>query len=184
MRCGTKLILAIPAVLIVALLAMGDRNRNRQEPGSASDSISAPAGPKQPLPFSHRTHSAAGVNCAFCHDSNSQDEPITLPSTDVCMNCHQAVDKDKPAIQELATFAREERAIPWVRVYSVPAWVYWSHAPHLKAGLQCAECHGDVAKMDVMHETKNVTTMDGCSDCHQQHNVASDCGSCHEADSP
>lgn len=169
---------------LLAVVGLTQNAPNGQGSVSGENSDSALAGPKQPLPFSHKTHAAAAVNCGFCHDSNSPDEPIALPSTAVCMNCHATIDKDKPAIQDLSSFARENRSIPWVRVYSVPGWVYWSHAPHLKAGLQCAECHGDVAKMDVMQQTKNVTTMDGCSNCHQLHNVANDCGSCHEADSP
>jgi Cytochrome c7 and related cytochrome c/Class III cytochrome C family len=178
---------AIMAVLSVTLLALADRSQSSQkagQPASGSDSTSADVAPKQPLPFSHKAHAAAGVNCGFCHDSNSPDEPIALPSTAVCMNCHQIIDKDQAAIKELSAFAQQNRPIPWVHVYSVPGWVYWSHAPHLAAGLQCADCHGDVAKMDVTRQAKNVTTMDGCTGCHQQHNVANDCGSCHEAESP
>lgn len=182
-----KVTTAIIAVLSIALLTVEGGSQSSKDTGhsaSGGDSTSADGAPKQPLPFSHKTHSIAEINCGFCHSSDSSDQAIVLPSAAVCMNCHEVIDKDKPAIQELSSFAQQHRAIPWVHVYSVPGWVYWSHTPHLHAGLECAECHGDVAKMEVTQAAKNVTTMEGCTSCHQQHNVSNDCGSCHEAESP
>jgi hypothetical protein len=115
-----------------------------------------------------------------CHASKAPGDAIALPAASTCMVCHQTIAKDKPDIQKLAAFARDNRPIPWVRVYSVPGWVYWSHDAHLKAGLQCADCHGDVAQMNVMHQVKNVTTMDGCTSCHKLHHVDTGCQSCHD----
>jgi hypothetical protein len=184
---AANLTAALMLVLSVTLLSAAGGSQTPQragQPASDGDSASADAAPKQPLPFSHKTHAAAEINCDFCHSSDSADQAIALPSIAVCMNCHQVIDKDKPAIQELLTFARQNRPVPWLHVYSVPGWVYWSHTPHQQAGLQCAECHGDVAKMDVTHQARDVTSMNGCTNCHQQHNVANDCGSCHEAESP
>jgi hypothetical protein len=96
------------------------------------------------------------------------------------MTCHLSIGKDKAAIQKLAEFARSKEPIPWVRVYSVPAQVYWNHRSHLTAGVQCETCHGQVSQMDMMAKATNVTTMDGCVECHRSNNAATGCGYCHE----
>ena len=96
------------------------------------------------------------------------------------MTCHLSIGKDKAAIQKLAEFARSKEPIPWVRVYSVPAQVYWNHRSHLTAGVQCETCHGQVSQMDMMAKATNVTTMDGCVECHRSNNASTGCGYCHE----
>ena len=45
------------------------------------------------------------------------------------MSCHQAVAADRPAIQKLAALAEARDPIPWVRVYAMPDYVFWSHGP-------------------------------------------------------
>jgi len=181
---GTWCVPALLGLLGAGLVtAGGQAPPSGAEPTRKTSPAPLTAGPKQPLPFSHRAHLALGLSCTVCHASKRSDHTIALPTTAVCMACHQTIDKDKPAIRELATYARENRPIPWLRVYSVPGWVYWSHESHLKAGLQCADCHGNVSKMDVIFQAKNVTTMKGCTTCHQQRHVLSDCHSCHDVGS-
>ena len=96
------------------------------------------------------------------------------------MACHATIAKDKPEIQKLAEFAKSKKPIPWARVYSVAAGVYWSHRSHIEAGMKCDVCHGAVAQMDVMAKVKNVTTMAGCMDCHRKNNAETGCEFCHE----
>jgi hypothetical protein len=96
------------------------------------------------------------------------------------MACHVTIGKDKPAIQKLAEFAKSKEAIPWARVYSVRAEVYWNHRSHLKAGMQCESCHGEVSQMDTMAKVTKVTTMEGCVECHRNNNAGTGCGYCHE----
>ena len=38
--------------------------------------------------------------------------------------------------------------IQWNRVYTLPDFVRFTHKPHIAAGVQCQECHGDVKTMD------------------------------------
>jgi hypothetical protein len=182
-KCRAMAVLTITVIVSLALpnrscaLAQDSAPKNSQAPSASA------APPKQPLPFSHKTHAEIGLPCQFCHVPNTLDHPSALPSAPLCMTCHAKIDKDKPAIRALASFAQENRPIPWARVYSVPGWVYWSHAAHLKANLKCAECHGDVGEMEVVRQAVNVTTMKGCTTCHQQHHVVTDCHSCHEVES-
>ena len=137
--------------------------------------------PVQPIAFSHKTHvSGAALKCQQCHPNPDPGDRMTLPVASRCMACHTTIAKDKPEIKKLAGFANSKNPIPWVRVYSVPAMVYWNHRAHLDAGVQCETCHGPVSQMDTMSKVTNVTTMAGCIDCHHEKNVSTGCGFCHE----
>jgi hypothetical protein len=134
----------------------------------------------QPLPYSHKTHIAAGLKCSDCHTNPEPGDRMEFPATAKCMGCHTTIAKEKPAIQKLAGFAKSNEPIPWMRVYVVSAGVYWNHRSHLEAGLKCETCHGPVARMDVMANVTNVTTMAGCVDCHRQSKAGTGCAFCHE----
>jgi len=137
-------------------------------------------GPSQPLPYSHKTHLKLGLKCADCHANRDPGENMGIPQSSKCMACHASIAKDKPAIQKLSSFNQEKQPIPWVRVYSMSSTITWSHRNHLKAGLTCKLCHGDVAQLDVMTRLMNVTTMDGCVGCHKDNQADASCGVCHE----
>jgi hypothetical protein len=132
----------------------------------------------QPLPYNHKTHVALGLKCVQCHVNPEPGDRMTFPATSKCMTCHTTVAKDRPAIRKLAAYAESKEPIPWVRLYAVAAGVYWSHRTH--ASSNCAECHGEVARMDVTVKARDVTTMGGCVTCHKQHKAATGCESCHE----
>ena len=148
----------------------------------ASAAASSP-GPVQPLPFNHKTHLSYQLSCKFCHTNPEPGNLMTLPAAQTCMGCHATVASDKPAIQQLAAFAKSGQPIPWKPVYSVPGFVYWSHRRHLEAGLTCETCHGNVAQMEVISRTTNVTTMAGCVACHRKKEAPTGCETCHESQS-
>jgi hypothetical protein len=137
-------------------------------------------GPMQPLPYSHKTHLARGLRCAECHVNPEPGDKMTFPATSKCMACHAVIAKDKPAIQKLAAYAKNDQPVPWARVYSVAAGVYWNHRSHLEAGMKCDRCHGDVAKLDVIRQLTDVTSMDGCVNCHRENHASTGCEFCHE----
>ncbi len=60
---------------------------------------------------------------------------MTFPDESKCMSCHVAVKADSAEIQKLAKFAAEKRPVPWVRVYRLPTFVFWSHKAHQDTGL-------------------------------------------------
>ena len=136
--------------------------------------------PVQPLPYSHKVHLARGLKCNDCHPNPDPGDRMTFAPVTKCMACHVTIAKDRPAIQKLAEYAKSKEPIPWVRVYSVAAGVYWSHRSHLEEGLKCDDCHGQVAEMDVVAKFKDVTTMQGCINCHRQHRAETGCEFCHE----
>ena len=139
-----------------------------------------PSAPAQPIPFSHKTHFGTGLKCQECHPNPDPGERMTFPASAKCMACHITIAKEQPAIQKLAGFAKSKEPIPWVRVYSVAAGVYWSHRSHLEAGIGCDACHGPVAEMDQTAKITNVTSMAGCIACHRKNRVSTGCEFCHE----
>jgi c(7)-type cytochrome triheme protein len=157
--------------MIVALRA--------QEPPPAQPFVPPPP-PAQPIPYSHKQHLALGLECRQCHVNPDAGTLMTYPATAICMSCHQAIAADRPSIQKLARFAASGTPVPWVRVYQLPDYVFWSHGAHLKAGIQCAECHGDVPSLDVMSQQTDIVTMLGCQRCHDRRQAFTDCGDCHE----
>ena len=128
----------------------------------------------------HKTHLKLGLKCSDCHVNRDPGRNMGIPESGKCMVCHASIAKDKPAIQRLTSFNEGKQPIPWVRVYSLPANISWSHRNHLKAGLTCNLCHGDVTQLDVMTRLMNVTTMDGCVGCHKDNQADTSCGVCHE----
>lgn len=135
--------------------------------------------PEQPIPYSHKTHLALGLQCTNCHTNPAPGNMMTFPATSTCMSCHISVATDRPAIQKLATFAKSKQPIPWVRVYKVLPGVNWSHRKHLDAGMKCQMCHGQVQEMARMSEATSVTTMGVCLNCHKEHNAPTVCSTCH-----
>src|SRR5208282_5806907 len=69
-------------------------------------------GPEQPIPYSHKQHLALGLVCNTCHTNPDPGNAMSFPATSKCMSCHQAIDKDNPAIQKLTAFDRDKRDIP------------------------------------------------------------------------
>src|SRR5579863_8605816 len=54
--------------------------------------------PVQPLPYSHKTHLALGLQCQGCHTNPDAAGLMTFPDTATCMKCHVSVAKNKPSI--------------------------------------------------------------------------------------
>ncbi len=135
--------------------------------------------PAQPIPYSHKQHLALGLQCKNCHEMPDPGEMMGVPAASKCMTCHQSVKKDSPAIQKLASFARENQPIPWIRVYQIPSYVDFSHKAHLDSGAKCETCHGPVAERPQLWKETDIS-MGGCMDCHRANRASLDCGYCHE----
>src|SRR4029077_3563835 len=90
------------------------------------DNMAPHPAPAQPLPYSHKTHVALGLECRRCHTNPDPGNQMTFPPTTVCMTCHSTIAKEKSAIVKLAEFARSGQPIPWQRVYQITPGVTWS----------------------------------------------------------
>ncbi|MBI1354117.1 MAG: hypothetical protein GC160_07210 [Acidobacteria bacterium] len=137
------------------------------------------SGQQQPIPYSHKTHLALGLQCANCHANADPGEFMGFPAEGFCMSCHQAIKTDSPHIQKLAAAAEQKQPIPWQRLYELPGFVYFSHRVHTQADVACETCHGPVRERDVM--TAEVEhSMKSCMACHEQRQAPNECGTCHE----
>jgi len=136
---------------------------------------------EQPVGFSHRTHLANEIECVFCHSGVEVSGSAGLPSVTQCMVCHQSTKTEDPEVQRLAAFAKRNEEIPWVRIYSFEkgAAVRFSHKRHVKAGVECSVCHGNVAQAVEMRR-EILWTMGKCIDCHRSSRASADCLVCHK----
>lgn len=50
--------------------------------------------PKQEIAFSHKIHAGQnGIQCQYCHIGVAESRHASIPSTNVCMNCHKGVSE-------------------------------------------------------------------------------------------
>lgn len=132
---------------------------------------------EQPIPFSHNIHvGMLGMDCEFCHNEARNSIHAGVPLVQMCMNCHQYVKTDNPNVQLIhEAFCGEKKCaverdeygkpivsdtaqgIAWNKVHDLPDHVHFSHKRHIRGGVECTECHGQV-QMQGMGEVK---MMDG-----------------------
>jgi hypothetical protein len=137
--------------------------------------------PQQPIAFVHRVHvENAELSCVDCHITAARSPRASIPDIRTCWSCHEKILADHPEIKKLRAYHEKGHDIPWQRVWGWPeeAHVRFNHAPHMRAEVDCASCHGDVSQMTVATRVME-HTMGFCLDCHKQRNVSSDCVICH-----
>jgi hypothetical protein len=140
----------------------------------------------QPIPFNHRVHVANEIECVHCHEGLRTGARAGLPRVEICMECHEADITENPSarpdVEVVRRHAREGTQIAWRRLHVLPAHVYYSHRRHVAiAGLECAACHGDVAKTTAPPPgpVARTLSMGTCMDCHEARGVENDCARCH-----
>lgn len=153
--------------------------------------------PVQPIYYSHKVHAGINqINCQYCHTGVYQGKQATIPSVNVCMNCHMAINEYKgekiftedgeevngtQEIEKLYKYAGFEpgkpwdaskaKPIEWVRIHNLPDHVYFNHAQHVKAGqVACQTCHGEIQKMGEVKQ-QNDLSMGWCINCHRETKV-------------
>lgn len=154
--------------------------------------------PEQPIFYSHKVH--AGINqisCLYCHGGAQEGKSANIPSVNVCMNCHMAINEytkgpqlfrpdgsevnGTAEIQKLYTYAGwdpdkqqytgEGKPIEWERIHNLPDHVYFNHSQHVVVGQQqCQTCHGNITEMDEVHQFADLS-MGWCVNCHRDTKV-------------
>ena len=130
--------------------------------------------PAQPIAFSHKIHAGQyEIDCNYCHTGVNISKSANIPSVNICMNCHNAIETDKPEIQKILTAYEENKPIEWVRVHNLPDLSYFNHSQHVKVGgIECETCHGPIKEMDVVYQYSELT-MGWCINCHRETDVNS-----------
>jgi cytochrome c2 len=128
--------------------------------------------PKQPIAFSHKLHAGQyKIDCNYCHTGVNRGKSATIPSANICMNCHGVIKKESPEIQKIYTAIEKNQPIEWVRIHNLPDLAYFNHAQHVNVGgVQCQQCHGEIQTMEVV-EQRSSLTMGWCIDCHRKTEV-------------
>ncbi len=153
--------------------------------------------PEQPIYYSHKVH--AGINqisCLYCHGNAWESKHAAIPSVNVCMNCHKAVqeyakgpklyNKDGDEINGTAEIAKlykyagfdpnkpnewdpsKAKPIEWIKIHNLPDHVYFNHSQHIRAGkVQCQSCHGEITAMDEVKQVSELS-MGWCINCHRE----------------
>jgi hypothetical protein len=137
--------------------------------------------PSQPIAFPHKTHvSKVGLECTFCHEYADKSPRAGVPPVQKCMSCHTVIAKEKPEIKKLRGYWDRKEPIPWNRVYElrIRKYVHFTHKRHIKAGIDCSMCHGDVGTMSRIRKVRSLE-MGWCITCHHSRSAPTDCLTCH-----
>jgi len=142
--------------------------------------------PPQPIQFNHKLHVGFGVQCLYCHPGAWRQASAGLPTTAKCWGCHQQIPIKNADQQKLADAVASGKPIQWVPVFIQPDFVYFNHRPHIAAGLNCENCHGELSRMTVAEPQKG-ENMGWCLHCHRTRAAGdaekltklTDCATCH-----
>ena len=123
---------------------------------------------EQPIQFSHERHVGGnGIDCRYCHTS-VEDSPFAgIPPTKTCMNCHSEVFASSPFLRPVHESFEEGRVIAWTRVHDLPDFVHFDHSIHVRKGVGCTTCHGQVDRMPLIAQEHSLQ-MEWCLDCHRR----------------
>lgn len=134
--------------------------------------------PEQPIAFSHKIHAGEyEIDCKYCHTGVTKGKNATIPSVNICMNCHNQIktgtNTGEAEIGKIVRAFNENKPIEWVRIHNLPDLAYFNHSQHVNVGgIECETCHGPVQEMEVVRQ-HSLLTMGWCIDCHRTTEVNS-----------
>ncbi len=132
--------------------------------------------PDQPIKFSHQVHAGQNkIDCEYCHNTVSFSKSAGIPSTNVCLNCHNVVKQGsrsgKFEINKILRSKESGKPIEWVRIHKLPDHAFFNHAQHVNVGkVKCQECHGKVEEMDLVKQYSDLS-MGWCVNCHRKTDI-------------
>lgn len=136
--------------------------------------------PVQPIKFPHDLHAGAmQMKCQYCHSGAYKSKNASIPSLNICMNCHKVVKTESPEIHKIYDAigydpktqkydSTQARPIKWIRIHNLPDLAYFNHSQHTKVGkIECQTCHGPVQTMKEVYQYSPLT-MKWCIQCHKR----------------
>ena len=121
----------------------------------------------QPVPFSHKHHAGElGIDCRYCHQTVDHLATAGIPPTWTCMTCHSQIWKDAAMLEPVRASLKENKPLIWNRVNRLPDYVYYNHSIHIKKGIGCSSCHGNMKDMQLTSKA-NAFEMGFCLNCHR-----------------
>jgi hypothetical protein len=160
--------------------AAGDSELASEPDSEPGEIVAVPSGAAADIPFSHVLHAGKyGIDCLFCHGQAAHGADANLPAARDCYVCHWTIAADKPAILELERRVQSEVPILWPASVRLPEHVQFPHEPHLRRGVTCAACHGNMGRRENAQPSRPLT-MGFCVDCHRTQEATHDCMACHQ----
>ncbi len=132
--------------------------------------------PFQPIKFSHKIHVKENkIKCLFCHNTPEYSRESGIPTTNVCMICHNKINTGKMSgqfeIDKIKNSFKNKKPIEWVKIHDLPDHVFFSHAQHVSVGkIDCKHCHGEIEEMHITYQYATLS-MGWCVECHRQSEV-------------
>ena len=122
---------------------------------------------EQPVPFSHKHHTMDdGIDCRYCHTSVEKSSFAGIPPTETCMTCHSQIWTNASMLEPVRASYATGQSLEWTRVNALPDFVYFNHSIHVKKGIGCTTCHGQLGEMPITWK-ENTLYMRWCIDCHK-----------------
>ncbi|BCR03288.1 c-type cytochrome [Desulfuromonas versatilis] len=135
--------------------------------------------PEQPIAFPHTVHAGSlQLPCSYCHMYADKSPRAGVPTLDICMSCHRSIATDRPQIIKLTEHYQARRPVAWNRVHELPDFIYFTHKRHVRAGIECFACHGNLAAMTKVRRVRTLQ-MGWCVTCHKSNGASIDCATCH-----
>lgn len=123
--------------------------------------------PVQPVEYSHKLHAGdLGIDCVYCHTTVERSAKANVPPTQTCMNCHTLIKSESEKLAPVRQSFATGEPIQWTRVHNLPGFAYFEHGTHVRAGVACITCHGNVAQMEVVTQMEPLS-MGWCLECHR-----------------
>lgn len=121
----------------------------------------------QPTEFSHFHHvGGLGLDCRYCHTQVETSATAGMPPSHTCMTCHSQIWTEARMLEPVRRSYAENIPLRWTRVGRLPGYVYFNHAVHVRNGVGCSSCHGDMTKMQ-MTSQPHALSMAFCLSCHR-----------------
>jgi len=134
--------------------------------------------------FSHRLHvEDEGLDCSSCHlGAEDSDEP-GMPVLGQCMLCHEDIDAEKPPARQVASLF-DGQVFRAARAGAQSDEIRFPHLGHVTRGMDCTECHAEVAQDDGTLARLGSAlrlSMEDCLACHATRGgpQEADCSACH-----
>jgi hypothetical protein len=135
------------------------------------DRAPEPTGPA----FNHAHHLRLGIECIDCHEGAEDEAVAGMPDREMCWDCHEDIDEEKPPEKRIDQWARTPGgALYWNKRTTQSDEILFDHSKHAAADVTCTDCHGDMEKSERV--TADVwQSMDDCMRCHGDRGAPNDC---------
>lgn len=164
-RTRSRLAASWPVVLAIVVIASCSL-LERYQPGRG-----------EPV-FNHEFHVVQqGLDCSICHAIDESSALPAMPSANVCVICHEAIDATKPVERHAASLF-EDGLLLAAYESRVGDEVIFSHASHVGREQDCSACHAGILQNERIGHRDRIT-MAECRACHAAYPIEDACSTCH-----